>query len=95
MSLLSEEESISGGASISWAHRVKVLRQRDLVHIVSAHSIHFSRCSRCHLRTHSKALMLRRLWARRLQSAHAWRMSLRLVCVSYQVANSKKQDLCM
>ena len=92
MSLLSEEESIIGGGNISWAHRVKGLRQRDLVHIVSAHSIHFSRC---HLRTHSKALMLRRLWARRLQSAHAWRMSLRLVCVSYQVANSKKQDLCM
>ncbi len=77
---------------MSRTHRVKVLRQRDLVHIVSAHSIHFSRC---HLRTHSKAFMLRRLWARRLQSAHAWRMSLRLVCVSYQAVKSKKQEVCM
>ena len=80
MSLLSKEESISEGISISGAHRVKVLRQSDLVHIAA---FHFSRCSRCHLSTHSKALMLRRLWAPwRLQSAHAWRMSLRLVCVS-------------
>ena len=92
MLLLSEEESISEGAGedvrISWAHRVKGLRQYDLVHIVSAlAAFHFSRASRCHVSTHSKAFicsmgplrivtihsihLLRILWMRRLQSAHA------------------------
>ena len=96
-----EEESINVGGSsseeesmgnTSRAHRVKGMRQCDLVRIVSAHSIRFSRC---HLCTCFKAFMLRRLWARRLQSSHAWRMSLRLVCVSFQAVKFKKQEVCM
>ena len=65
---LSEEESISAGASedadedvrISWAHRVKGLRHTcDLVHISTfLASFHFSRASRCHVSTYSKAIIL-------------------------------------
>ena len=65
---LSEEESISAGASedadedvrISWAHRVKGLRHTcDLVHISTfLASFHFSRASRCHVSTWSKAFIL-------------------------------------